>query len=344
MGIGFYGRDCLHDCSGKCKGYLCEIDHGNCLECRDPNFTGGRCDRCVNGKYGSECELDCPVNCLSCESATNCTECKTGFTGIGLQCLLRSDCPENCIGYKCDSTGKCDSCKDGFYGEFCMMNCPENCIDVICNRNGSCDACRDGFQGTFCKITCPQNCKQCHQDNGSCSICENQAWKKDCSRKCSSTCRIDATSMTSCDIVSGECTFGCVSGSHGSYCELICDERCGSSRDGIKACRQRDGFCVEGCERGYRFEVTGCLPVTDKPWDESSVLTVGVLGGIIGLLIIALAVAIGRHVIAQKDNFKEIKPDEEARTYEEIPEQTDQPKYQNVNTNNYDMLFANSSF
>ncbi|XP_052763273.1 protein draper-like isoform X1 [Mya arenaria] len=91
-------------CSNKCKEYLCDIN-GNCLQCADPNFIGDNCDRCTDGKYGSQCRNNCPLNCLSCESASYCTSCTDGFKGF--TCSTKTECPDNCRNNTvCLSTGQ----------------------------------------------------------------------------------------------------------------------------------------------------------------------------------------------------------------------------------------------
>ncbi|XP_052765203.1 cell death abnormality protein 1-like [Mya arenaria] len=483
-GIGYYGNDCSNVCSNKCKDFLCDI-YGNCLECDDPNFTGGNCDICIDGKYGIDCSRNCPVNCLSCVSETYCTACKDKFTEP-------SCCPENCYHDNCKirRNGICVSCKDGFYGDYCNITCSENCMygncgqyqgdckagckagfygdycnktcsenckyatcdqyngdcikgckqglyGVICNMtcssnckndichqsssgecvygcddgyygvscslgcnnedfeclicvsnnndfiscrrctegfypgangrcipcepncsgncnqsNGSCIACPDGYHGTLCDNPCSNNCRQCHQNNRTCKICENQTWGDYCLWKCSSSCLIDTNSLSSCDIATGKCKFGCIAGNHGLYCERKCDQHCGASKDGIKVCRQEDGICAEGCSSDHTSTDGGCVPVTDALEGDKSSITAGAMGGVIALLIIVLAFSVGfnillkkRNNIIQKDNPREINTTEnehkvEAQSYEQLQGRPDQPNYQNVTDSNYDMLCA----
>ena len=63
-----YGETCEIECSNGCKddeniSHICKFDTGRCeLGCKD-NFTSldesGKCDACVDGLYGINCDKTC---------------------------------------------------------------------------------------------------------------------------------------------------------------------------------------------------------------------------------------------------------------------------------------------
>ncbi|XP_052763376.1 uncharacterized protein LOC128205628 isoform X3 [Mya arenaria] len=186
-GIGYYRNDCSSQCSRKCKDYLCDI-YGHCLECADPHFLGSSCDRCINGKYGSLCHNNCPVNCYS----------------------------------DCSSTGICKSCKDGFFSNYCNISCSENCKYGTCYRNGSCiGGCKDEFSGSRCEQkTCPINCN-C-DNNNSCFECDAYHFGPSCLLSCSSCkdnrCPVERLHAEKCD--------ECATWRYGNLCNETCPRYC----------------------------------------------------------------------------------------------------------------------
>ncbi|XP_052787406.1 multiple epidermal growth factor-like domains protein 10 [Mya arenaria] len=90
----FYDIDssCGKTCSVGCIGGKCNYLDGTC-SCR--NFKGGRCDACVDGRYGSTCDQVCSFGCatISCDKNTGSCGCHAFFIG-----------------------DKCDICTDGDYG------------------------------------------------------------------------------------------------------------------------------------------------------------------------------------------------------------------------------------
>ena len=56
---GFWGSACQHNCSHGCFNSSCVKDTGVCEtgECRT-GFTGEKCDRCVSGKNGHNCDMN----------------------------------------------------------------------------------------------------------------------------------------------------------------------------------------------------------------------------------------------------------------------------------------------
>ncbi|XP_052765209.1 uncharacterized protein LOC128206651 isoform X3 [Mya arenaria] len=114
-----------------------------------------------------------------------------------------------------------------------------------------------------------------------------------------------------------------------------------------------DGQCRLGCENGYKQTDTGCI--NGKVGDDSagtSGATVGdAVGGAISLLAIAFVSGMFIFMLRRrrKDSIEaDARADEEARTYEQLHERTEQPIYQNQNvddngTDNYAVLFTDTN-
>ncbi|XP_045178613.2 multiple epidermal growth factor-like domains protein 10 [Mercenaria mercenaria] len=147
-----YGKDCKSVCSKGCLNSTCDQSSGTCL-CKD-NYEGGHCDYCAKGKYGYECTMECPANCVTCHSDKNCTECKNGYHGDA----CKSKCPAGCV--SCSSGTSCDQCKDGFWGDTCQHNCSRECSGGIClkktgvckDKKCRCDRCSSGRHGGNCNM------------------------------------------------------------------------------------------------------------------------------------------------------------------------------------------------
>ena len=121
-----------------------------------------QCQKCKNGYFGDKC-VECPENCVSCESETKCSKCKRGWHGDS--CNI--SCSANCrIG--CNDDGSCkrnrfcygasvsDPCISGFYGRTCRCNVTmTNCrlCDII--QADPCADCKPGWFGELCYVACP---------------------------------------------------------------------------------------------------------------------------------------------------------------------------------------------
>ncbi|XP_052763346.1 cell death abnormality protein 1-like isoform X3 [Mya arenaria] len=322
-----------YPCSYKCKKSMCDL-HGNCMECADQNFTGSTCDRCIEGKYGYQCDLNCPLRCLSCDSATKCSSCKKGFNG--LTCSVKMECPDNCYNDACLSSGICESCKNGFFGHYCNMFCSENCKYSTCSQDGTCiNGCKEGFRGARCEQkTCPVNCNQ----NNRCFGCYVSNFGPSCSLTCS-LCKDNECSEHHLKAV-----------------------KCVSPNGGFIGCIQAYGQFILECETGYQWTDAGCIDASDaSPIDKDNGDAAGTsgaaIGGVVGggVSLLAIALAIGMFIRMWRRRRKDsnggiegdARADEEARTYEPLQKRTEQPIYQNANdngTDNYAVLFADTNF
>ncbi|XP_052765205.1 protein draper-like isoform X1 [Mya arenaria] len=347
---------------GKNKQYLTCNNHcnNNCVN-NSCNAWYGLCDKgCVNGYKGNNCSDTCTGHCLNktCQQFNDaCVHgCDDGF--YGRKCFYTCKRVEsNCL--VCTSNGNifssCTRCINGSYpgtsGK--CVPCEPNCSGGCNSSGGVCYACVDGYRGSFCNVSCASNCKSCLQNNDECNECKEEFWGSDCLKKCSTNCKRGNDSISSCDIISGKCKHGCLSESYGLQCSLSCDKHCLASEGGFLQCNQMDGQCRLGCENGYKQTDTGCI--NGKVGDDSagtSGATVGdAVGGAISLLAIAFVSGMFIFMLRRrrKDSIEaDARADEEARTYEQLHERTEQPIYQNQNvddngTDNYAVLFTDTN-
>ncbi|XP_071181860.1 neurogenic locus notch homolog protein 2-like [Mytilus edulis] len=224
---GFWGNNCEIHCADNCINRHCHPGNGSCVWGCNPtnclndlckNDTGVCTDGCKERRTGLYCEKCCPS------------------THYGPMC--NESCPENCHG-PCDlKTGNCAfGCSNGWTGNNCAQeclngtfgrNCSEfcaGCLSSMCDPvNGECDntvscspgylyseycntRCFQGFWGENCSRTCSPTCidQHCYPENGSCVL----------------GCNPQNCLNHKCDIYTGTCTDGCVSGLSGQYCNTF---------------------------------------------------------------------------------------------------------------------------
>lgn len=106
---GVYGTACDIPCLNTCKGNICHIQSGACLDCK-------------HGVYGSYCNLTCPASCKNntCHMQNgSCLECKPG--GYGSYC--NQSCSTNCKDKICHmQNGTCLTCESGWTGMYCKTS------------------------------------------------------------------------------------------------------------------------------------------------------------------------------------------------------------------------------
>ena len=143
---GYSGYNCVQKCSSKdnkwgpncqfdCETCLstnssCDIYTGKCI-CKDKLISGVNCDECVDGYYGEDCKLKCPVkNCLKCDKLSGkCNSCERNTICLNencTECVL--NCPSECLNFSCQ----------GSQNDFCSKNClaHEEC-EIMC-KNVNC--------------------------------------------------------------------------------------------------------------------------------------------------------------------------------------------------------------
>ncbi|XP_053387521.1 multiple epidermal growth factor-like domains protein 10 [Mercenaria mercenaria] len=266
----FYGSYCQFMCSTGCVKGTCRQVDGSCNAGCKPGFKGHRCDSCVSGKYGPNCDLDCPRNCISCLSNSNCTECKLGFYGETCTDICSSCCHGICL----LASGQCMKCKHGFYGDFCNntktckdglygINCSKPCINVdyhcqkcLTNESGmygGCINCNSAyyltvpFGGSYSVCTaCPEDCKN-HVCNstGFCTYgCLLGKWGDTCKSYCKSNC-------LECNQTDGKC-IKCKNRTYSEDCSKLCSSNC-SSIDSEQICEFHTGECINGCSSYSKY-------------------------------------------------------------------------------------------
>ncbi|XP_062609303.1 multiple epidermal growth factor-like domains protein 10 [Saccostrea cucullata] len=234
------------------------------------------------GRYGSNCSLQCPLNCQNqrCDIVNgSCLGCRPGWTGTfcnqpcevgfyGLECsgtcsrhcldnttcsYVNGNCEKGCVegfgGMKCE-----EECENGNYGKNCALNCSGNCLrNLTCNRfSGKCEeGCTPGHTGVRCDEVCPFG-----------------FFGQNCSEKCSFTCK------SACNHVTGNCNAGCKAGYHGEKCDKLC--RFG--RYGNNCSKDCSLNCVnQSCDHEMGACKYGCIPGWENPKcsEECSPMTFG---------------------------------------------------------------------
>ncbi|KAK3091329.1 hypothetical protein FSP39_018982 [Pinctada imbricata] len=236
-----------------------------CIYCASgcDNITG-TCQKCIDGFYGSKCELACERSCRNCDKNTGvCTTCLDGWRGEDCslpcnenchlcdkdsgRCTLcrerrwgdscQSFCTSNC--HACNATnGDCIVCSLGFFGQNCEKQCG-NCKRNICERTtGACVYdCNEGWHGPQCNRPCLNNCLMCEKQTGECIMCKGRLWGESCTLNCKENCDF-------CNITTGECV-ECKVGYYGKTCQ----EKCGNCQQ--EACDKDTGQCLYQCKDGY---------------------------------------------------------------------------------------------
>ncbi|XP_060570286.1 cell death abnormality protein 1-like [Ruditapes philippinarum] len=201
----YFGIKCI--CSYGCLDNKCNRFTGQCFQCKP--FFKWPCLNCIDGKWGKNCENDCPDKCISCSSKNSCTKCQDGNYFSDGKCL---ECSINCQNRSCnaDSSYCIFGCKPGYWGKFCIEQCPKLCSNRTCNiENGACS----------------------HGSNDS-SNGHDQSYDNNCSTTC-----IDRQ----CDSITGRCTLGCEPGYYGDTCKKQCSSECQNF-----ACNREKGSCNIG--------------------------------------------------------------------------------------------------
>ena len=259
-----YGPFCTEKCPEHCEyeegERKCDRDTGNCKRCEE-YFQGDKCDQCISGRYGENCELECKKGCdiskKNCDiSSGACEFCLEGYWGS----LCEYNCGENCK--KCDKEkGVCSECQYGYYldDKKSCIQCPDNCKNG-CNEKGNCNGCVNGYWGKKCEEKCQEHCKDniCNQEKGDCKCeeffegdkCEHCVFNhtgEDCQDTCNIGCNITRVPKINCD-QEGKCT--CLLGFFKEDCSEKCPENCDYS---LSNCEKEKGTCSK-CANGYYTE------------------------------------------------------------------------------------------
>ncbi|XP_078330768.1 uncharacterized protein LOC111117643 [Crassostrea virginica] len=218
------------------------------------------------GVYGSNCDIQCPMNCkynvCHIENGT-CFECDAGWRGeyCNETCYAGwhgKNCKHRCLNWHCKQntscnhvTGLCEegcaagwkgsicdeTCDDGTFGFDCASNCSGQCFnDYPCSRQtGHCQGgCKPGYVTEKCNETCSPG-----------------FYGQECRYQCTGYC----LNKTICDHKDGTCTYGCHDGYIGKFCNISCangyyGKNCSSvCSPNCKTCRHTDGQC--SCFAGW---------------------------------------------------------------------------------------------
>lgn len=99
---------------------------------------------------------NCPVGCITCTSATNCSTCVRGKYGASCEkdCSKYCNCDQSDDSQICQkSNGACThGCVVEYWGERCTIECARGCLGNICNQtSGEClYGCKTNFYGHRC--------------------------------------------------------------------------------------------------------------------------------------------------------------------------------------------------
>uniref|UniRef100_A0A2C9JZL8 EGF-like domain-containing protein n=1 Tax=Biomphalaria glabrata TaxID=6526 RepID=A0A2C9JZL8_BIOGL len=161
-------------------------------------------------------------------------DCKQGTHG--LDCDRRCNCPEQ----RCDSDGYCYMCEEVNGINICRKTC-QQCA-APCSPSGECIECKPGFKGLHCV-----QCKlwRLYVVNALVTHSSEEQWfvAMVCCDECSH-CSVDG----SCDMLTGNCTFGCIHGYRGDVCLLECTNCAGDS-----SCDRFNASCNSGlCNPGFK--------------------------------------------------------------------------------------------
>jgi hypothetical protein len=158
--------------------------NNSCIPCSNPcqtcqNSTAlSTCLTCYPGSYlnNNTCTSGCSVNCITCNSPTQCRSCDSGYSLFTLPNtnIICVQCTSNCRTCAAGIPGSCLSCGDGFYlSSGKCMACTLNCLS--CLSPTSCSGCVSGFfltSSLTCSVNCQIPCATCSASNPTkCSSC-----------------------------------------------------------------------------------------------------------------------------------------------------------------------------
>jgi len=300
---GHYGDNCVQLCSRNCVNKKCDRHgncvYGCTLgwtgeKCDNQNCTYANCKKCSNNPYSNYCSVcndgmfwnpfygecrNCSSHCiggaLACNTTTGmCNACEDKWYGTNCDQHCSIDHCSRCkdVYYGVNKFRECDLCKQGWYlvNRVCQP-CSNFCLggSNSCNRNnGHClHGCVKGYFGSKCNMTCPfSNCLQCDLTQISidlvkyCSQCKTGYYwsvKNNSCKQCSVNCN------SGCNVTTGHCFGGCITGYYGNECNTHCGHCANSTCDSVY------GHCFGGCEENwYGVWCSSSCPVHCSPCNE----------------------------------------------------------------------------
>lgn len=274
-----------YDCISPC--YTCAYFPNSCTSCiENYSIYSNSCfSLCPDGtfQYADSCIL-CPISCKTCNSLTECVDCKAGSYNSNGVCI--SQCSsgfyyanEACLacGDQCktcqDSADYCMDCINGVsYLGSCYEECPKNqtvligtqCIDCMsscetCESNiYLCTSCPDGLFlfNNGCVKTCPNGF---YSENSLCEPCDSSC--KTCNSTDCFSCNYPYSLIEN---TCKECPDGSISVS--DIC-VNCNTNCSTCINTTEICTScnlgtylYEGVCLALCPEGYAEIESLCVP------------------------------------------------------------------------------------
>lgn len=237
----FYGDSCENECPPCYNGGICHDKWGVCV-C-PAGFTGGNCEQpCGGNHFGADCSKQCtpPQEDKMDEGCAFHLFCKPDPYGCS--------CAPGFSGPKC-----MDHCLPGWYGADCKQPC--HCAFGVssCNRiTGACDGgCARGWRGSSCQIEDPNATPGPLGETTTMAHCPIGHYGPSCEKDC------HCAGNEYCDIITGQCPFGCEQGWGGASCSACSIGRFGENCEHTCHCEggddncDKDGFCLSGCQAGW---------------------------------------------------------------------------------------------
>eukprot|EP01064_Diplonema_japonicum_P011531 TRINITY_DN1893_c0_g4_i1.p1 TRINITY_DN1893_c0_g4~~TRINITY_DN1893_c0_g4_i1.p1 ORF type:complete len:2321 (+),score=415.01 TRINITY_DN1893_c0_g4_i1:69-7031(+) len=206
--LGYVGMACNVPCDCTLSVNGTQEAHGHCdisgVCICEAGWTGDHCEKCLPGKYSSDCSLTCGLTTSSGfvtgETAGTACQCKENWFG--------EDCTQSCNGVDattglpgssgiCSNNGVCNwgsgnsgdcACNMDYYGDDCLVKCDaakcQHLNHWMCDANGDC-ACIDDATGHWANIST------------GCVECKEMWWGALCDMPC------DCSTHGTCDRSSG---------------------------------------------------------------------------------------------------------------------------------------------
>ena len=273
---------CDDICPATCneEGITVNCDQANCFD-TCPSCTTNKCTQCSSGftlePVTSDCIRNCPENCRTCVSSSQCTLCNGGFAlnANNLCTPCEAGCNSCNLVVGDNTKTDCTRCYSGYYigyrnpldtNDRDCFNCLPGCIS--CTGHETCDVCTirwylDLYGFRDCK-RCVYGCRRCY-DASICLEAESGYYLDLDSLspiRCHASCASCGSDLVCTSCVAGFFFYQCTSSNClCRYCEPNCARcsgpiecvicRCGYYLAGVNECRRCDPTCYS-CDRAER--------------------------------------------------------------------------------------------
>ncbi|XP_056000257.1 multiple epidermal growth factor-like domains protein 10 isoform X2 [Ostrea edulis] len=222
------------------------------------NVTG-----CAEGKFGEDCNKQCPENCVGkiCNILDGkCTRCSDGWKGDN--CNQRKQ--------KIQETGKCAK---GYCGDKSIELCKGRCLKgTACNAvTGYCgEGCAPGWRNKDCSEECTEG-----------------YFGDNCTKLCKGRCMNGAA----CNAVTGYCDEGCAPGWRNKDCSEVCPNGFFGTQ-----CAQRCNLSCDPTTGFYSGTVTEILGKSEQYSEGSN----AIVSGLVVALVVSVLMNVGLLMIYWK--------------------------------------------